>query len=109
MIEAVAASYAVSTLFIWEPVPTYNYDLTLHPYAAAGFGRHSYSQTGYPIMKAYLNEKPELSDLLWCADIHEGAREPLYVDIVHYSPIMSQMVATHIFQHLIKNSNRFPD
>lgn len=107
MIEAVAASYSISTQFIWEPVPTYNYDLSLHPYAAVGFGRHTYSQTGYPAMKAYLEQHPEVKDLLWCADIHEGTTEPLYVDIVHYSPLMSQMIAEQIFQYLIKKLSYF--
>lgn len=35
-------------------------------------------------------------NFIWCADMQEDAKGPLYVDLVHYSPRVSDMVAGEI-------------
>jgi len=96
MIEAVGAAFHVQTVFVWQPAPAYEYDLSLHPYAQCGFGRHAYARHGYPLMKKYVEGHNLGDNFLWCADIGKEAREPLYVDLSHFSPRMSALVAENI-------------
>lgn len=107
MIEAVSNSLGVIPMFVWQPVPTYNYDQSYHPFSKGGYGRHTYSQYGY-IRMAELFEGNLLSDnFLWCADIQKGKKEPLYVDKVHYSSSFSKQFAKNIADLLIKRSPDF--
>jgi hypothetical protein len=106
LIEAVGTAFNVTTVFAWQPVPGYRYDLALHPFAKGGFGRHVYSGNGYPLMAEYLKKLNPGNNFIWCADIGQDATQPLYVDITHYSPRMSKMLAQTICdllkaQHLI--------
>jgi len=54
LIEAVGTAFHVTTVFAWQPVPRYRYDLALHPFAKEGFGRQEYSRSGYPLMAGYV-------------------------------------------------------
>jgi hypothetical protein len=106
LIEAVGAAFNVTTVFAWQPVPGYRYDLALHPFAKGGFGRHEYSRSGYPLMADHVKSHDLGNNFIWCADIGQDATQPLYVDITHYSPRMSEMLAQTICdllkeQHLI--------
>jgi lysophospholipase L1-like esterase len=96
LIEAVGTAYNVRTVFVWEPIPTYRYDLALHPFAKEGFGRQVYSQSGYPMMAEYLKSHNPGNNFIWCADIGQDAAQALYVDLLHYSPQMSKMLAKAI-------------
>lgn len=92
MIEAEAKALSIQTLFVWQPVPMYGYELKYHPFIQNGFGDFEYARRGYPMMvDAVANKRPD--DFLWCADMQKDLHEPLYVDSVHYSPKMTGMVA----------------
>jgi len=92
MIEGVSAATGVRPVFVWQPVPLYKYDLKYHLFAKDLYWPHLFSREGYPIMKDAVEErKPKR--LIWCADIQNEIREPLYVDPMHYSPKMIGMVA----------------
>ena len=104
MIEAISSSFDTKSIFVWQPVPTYQYNLELHPFAKADFGRHGYSAFGYPLMMEYVQKHPLGENFLRCAHIQEGAHEPLYVDIAHYSPMMSKMVARTIYDLAIEKN-----
>ena len=105
-IEVLAASAGVQTLFVWQPVPTYKYDLRYHPFAAGGFGHHTYSIFGYPITRELFDAHPPGDNFLWCADIQEHSTEPLYSDKVHYSARLSDMVADCIAAGLSPKGTR---
>lgn len=96
MIEAMAAEFGVAALFVWQPVPTYRYDLKYDRLGAKGFYRHNYSIHGYPLMARYVAEHAMGPDFLWCADMQDGLKKPLYVDRVHYTAEMSKMIAQAI-------------
>jgi hypothetical protein len=96
MIEAAGVAFNVQTVFVWQPIPGYKYDLSLHPYVKGGFGRHGYSRRGYPLMKEYVESHDLGNNFLWCADIGKDAKEPFYVDLAHYSPRMSALFAETI-------------
>ena len=106
------AGLGIEALFVWQPVPTYGYDLTQHAFQG-NFGAHSYAGFGYPRMAQRvrgsglrtgrsdglgkhdpLDEPSELAEtFVWCADLQRGVAEPLYVDTVHYNPSLSKRVA----------------
>ncbi len=102
MIEAMANARRIKTVFVWQPVPTYKFDLKFHPFAENGkdFGRHRVSGVGYQHMAQWRQTNAPASNELWLADMQENAREPLYVDAVHYSPKMCGLIADEIARAL---------
>ncbi len=92
LIEDEAKGLSIRTLFVWEPVPLYDYDLKYDPFAEDDFGRHTYSKYGYPLMRDIVTRTPP-DNFLWCADIQKDVHEPLYVDRTHFTPKMIEMVA----------------
>ncbi|MFQ5646625.1 MAG: SGNH/GDSL hydrolase family protein [bacterium] len=101
IIEAVSRAYGVRPVFVWQPVPTYKYDLKYHLFAGAGdFLGHNYSKFGYPLMADLARKKPLGKNFFWLADFQEDLREPLYVDQIHYRASMNRMLADKICQML---------
>jgi len=100
LIEAVGAAFNVTTIFAWEPIASYRYDLALHPFAREGFGKQEYSRSGYPLMAEYVKSHDLGNNFIWCADIGRDATQPLYIDLTHYSPQMSKMLAQAICDFL---------
>jgi hypothetical protein len=95
MIEGASAPFGVRPLFVWQPTPLYKYDLTYHPFKKWLEPRSIFFRDGYPIIRNEVDKrKPE--KFLWCADIQNDIHEPLYVDNVHYSSKMIDMVAACI-------------
>jgi len=92
--EGAASALNVRTAFVWQPVPTYRCDACDSP--PGGLARHEYSRFGYPRMAALRATPAVGEDFIWCADIQEGVAGPLYVDTVHYTPRMSDLVAACI-------------
>ncbi len=92
MIEAEARELSVRTLFVWEPAPTYGYDLKYDLFAGNGFAEFSFTKYGYPLMRDTV-ARTRPSDFLWCADIQKDVHELLYVDKTHFNPKMIEMVA----------------
>jgi hypothetical protein len=102
MIEAIASGFKIKAIFVWQPVPTYKYDLSDHLFSEWGFGGHTMSQLGYPVMAKFVEKTPLGNNFLWCAEIQEGVKEPLYVDRVHYTSKMSRMLASCIVERMIE-------
>jgi hypothetical protein len=104
VIEAIASVYSVNTVFVWQPVPMYKYDLKYHLFAPAnGFwSGHTFSKYGYPRMAEFVKKQPLGNNFLWCADMQEDLKEPLYVDIAHYTAGMSKRLAYTICDLLLK-------
>lgn len=103
IIDAVGREFAIPTLFVWQPVPTYGYDLSYHPFSGGDldlFKEHRLSYTGYPLMKQRLAAEP-VPNLLWLADVQRGRREELYVDMVHYTAEFSHEIAERIAERIL--------
>ncbi len=92
LIEGAAGAAGVRAVFVWQPVPTYKYDLKYHTFKGT-FGRTEYARFGYPRMADYTRTHPLGANFIWCADMQEDLHELLYVDQVHYAPSMSQRIA----------------
>jgi lysophospholipase L1-like esterase len=96
-----AADYGVRALFVWQPVPTYRYDLRWHLFGEFDFEQNNYARFGY----ARFRERMGISlgeDFLWLADMQEPLPEPLYVDQVHYTAAMSRRIAGEIGRTLLE-------
>ncbi len=93
LIEAASSAYGVIPIFVWQPVPMYHYDLRSHLFAHRGFGFMARVRRGYEVMADATREHPIGGHFLWLADVQEASREPLYVDIVHYTPSFSARLA----------------
>lgn len=100
-IEAIAKEFNVKPIFIWQPVPTYKYDLKYHIFSGRGFGQFMYSKYGYEEMEKYVKAHDMGNNFFWLADMQENLKKPLYIDIDHYSPEMSKEIAMKIHEFLI--------
>lgn len=100
MIESIAKTYGVNSLFVVQPVPTYKYDLRYHLFAKGGFGRHSLAKNGYEYIQNKLHDAPKMPQILWLADIQDGIEKPLYLDQVHYTAEMCELIAGKIADRL---------
>lgn len=103
-ILALADAFGVRAEFVWQPVPTYKYDLKSHLFTKAGkrsFGVHRLSAVGYREAEGQ-RSKTMLGKSLWLADIQEFRKENLYVDLVHYSPEFSADIGERIASYLIE-------
>jgi hypothetical protein len=101
-IVAVAAAWGVRPLFVWQPVPTYKYDLDSHLFGSYDFGLNYYSAFGYARMAERRRDLEQDAGFLWAADMQEGLHEPLYVDQIHYTAAMSKRVAEVIGGALVQ-------
>jgi hypothetical protein len=102
--RAVAAAFDVRALFVWQPVPTYGYDLDHMNLQQAGkldFGPHARSGAGYRQMARLDADGALGDDFLWLGDIQRGVAENLYVDAVHYTEAFSRTIADAIFERLV--------
>lgn len=108
LIEGEAAVYNIQTLFVWQPIPIYKYDLKYHLFFDEDEYREElgYLRYGYEYMANLIEEKVLGSNFLWCADIQEQMQEPLYVDQVHYSANMNKIFAFTIDKLLIERNLR---
>jgi len=108
MIELMADSFGVRTIFVWQPVPMYKYDLRYHLFYSSDkvFGSSNVrNRDGYPLMEN-LRAKGKLGpDVLWLADMQQDKRENLYVDAIHYNATFSKEIAAQICGFLTKHAN----
>lgn len=102
LIERIAAAYRVPVCFVWQPVPTYKYDLKDHLFIGEGLGKQWRSKFGYERMAEIVQNRRPDPGFLWCADMQEDLHEPLYVDAIHYSPKMSERFASRIATLLVE-------
>jgi lysophospholipase L1-like esterase len=100
--EATSAAYHVVPVFIWQPVPFYHYDLRYH--VDGGLHTRPEVELGYSVARKVLVEELHSKNFLWFADIQQTLDNPrgLYVDSVHYSAKMNQIIAQQIYQFLIQ-------
>ena len=104
IIEAICKDFNIKSYFIWQPIPTYKYDLNYHPFSDGGFGKHTLSRYGYQEMEKHFKIGDLGSNFLWLADMQEGINKPLYLDKYHYTAEMSKEIAERIYSWL---KNRF--
>ncbi|MDO8607340.1 MAG: hypothetical protein Q7R40_12460 [Phaeospirillum sp.] len=112
LIERLAETWKVRPLFVWQPVPTYRYDLAHHPFKRDGMAIHAESGNGYEAAKTRHTAGAFGDGFVWCADIQHARQEPLYVDAVHYTAAFSKDLAGCIIDSgldaVLKSNGRKP-
>ena len=121
MTEAAAEEFDVIPIFVWQPVPTYGYDLKHHLFTEENqsvFAGHDALRFGYNLMDEMRDVATELEpsgDFLWLADIQYAKREPLYVDAAHYTAAFSREIADLIAEEVAttlsccQQAGRYPE
>jgi len=97
IIDGLCIKYNIKSIFVWQPIPMYKYDMNYHLFVNNHLVNHP-SKYVYPYMKKYIENAPLGNNFLWCADFQEKVKKPLYVDIVHYSSFMSEMFSKEIIK-----------
>lgn len=98
MIEAIARANHVNVLFVWQPIPYYQYDIRKHLFA--GPNLNSDAGNGYAEAERLWRSRSGRDDFLWCADLQDSLEGILYIDNVHYSSRMSEELARRIERFL---------
>lgn len=104
--EGAGKVFNVKTLFVWQPVPLYKYNLQYHLFGAEASGENDtqqFSKYTYPQMAELVKNKQLGNNFLWAADLQENINEPLYVDAVHYAPALANSLAQAIANNLLAN------
>jgi len=103
LIEAIGQELGVQTVFVWQPVPVYHYDLSYHNFHTE---LSSFPEQVQPVRDGYelMSQTRSTTDLgnnfLWLADLQQGRRENLYVDSIHYAAPFSSEIAESILRFL---------
>jgi hypothetical protein len=100
LIEAVASLNGVRTLFVWQPVPFYRYDLRFHLFREDGL-LEPRSTVGYDAARRAWEGGELGPDFLWLADTQEGKRENLYIDGFHYTAAFTDELAGALADALV--------
>jgi hypothetical protein len=103
----VAKVYGIESVFVWQPVPGYNYDLQYHVALnpVYGLGGHERSGQGYALMAQHRDSPGLGEDFLWLGDMQATRKEPLYLDTVHYTADFSREIAKEIAGHVLRRSH----
>ncbi len=94
--KAIARDYGIVPVFVWQPIPTYKYDLRHHVFNPDRLHCHVNSKLGYPMMRESGAAAPLGDAFVWAADMQQDLAEPLYVDAFHYTAPMSRRIAVLI-------------
>lgn len=103
MIEAIASSYKIQTVFIWQPAPLFKYDPVYQPFLTPRVLQDKqfiFQKEVYQLAEQIKSEGGVGKNFLWLADMQEHMKEPLYVDRIHYSPELCQIIASRIYDFL---------
>lgn len=104
-LTAIGDAFGMQTAFIWQPIPTYKYDVRYTPFVPDRLYCHVGSKYGYPQMKERVaKQSPSANRFFWLADMQEDLKEALYVDTFHYTSPMSRRIAELIAEK-IKDAN----
>ncbi|MEK7180803.1 MAG: hypothetical protein AAB738_00515 [Patescibacteria group bacterium] len=98
LIEATSLAFGVQVFFVWQPIPSYEYNPDLDLFKKASIGPDA--SLGYPYMAKYVADHSMGNNFLYLADIQKGVKEPLYIDGLHYSGAWSREIALRIANFL---------
>jgi lysophospholipase L1-like esterase len=97
MIQSISDQYNIATIFAWQPSPEYKNPLKYYYFGKnMHSGVHRYSRFGYQKVAALYKQGKMGRNFVWCADIQENQTKPLYVDMYHYTSVLSEEIANCI-------------
>lgn len=95
-VQAIAHAERFGAVFVWQPIPTYEYDTRHHVFNPDRLGCHVNSKYGYPMMRERGAADMLGAGFVWAADIQQSVKEPLYVDAFHYTAPMAKRLAEFV-------------
>lgn len=98
LVEGTNEKLGIKSLFVWQPVPSYNFDLKRHLFPKDC--KKMFSAFGYPKMREFYQRGDLGSNFLWAADLQTTAPDPIYLDMVHYTPQFSRVLGETIARSL---------
>jgi hypothetical protein len=101
LVESVARAHGARCLFVWQPVPAYQYDSELNPFfdsTSVDYQTAPRMRRGYELLDAERRRGDPVPGFLWLADLQQGRRENLYVSEHHYRPVLAAEIARRIAQ-----------
>lgn len=111
IIRAVASEFGIHAVFVWQPIPSYKYDLSYHQFqkssSLAGSPTQRTFEAIYRAMAGRINSASPAPDFLYLADVQAGRRESFYLDEVHYTAAFGEEIARNILGH-IRHRNLLP-
>lgn len=103
MLEAIGDRFGVKTLFVWQPVPDYQYDDSYHIFWNEQKEKSRFMiKLSYVEMKKKIGEFTNSGNFLYLGGMGKDIKKALYVDIHHYSPEFSLLIAKRISDYVIK-------
>lgn len=91
---AITAGFGIKTLFVWQPVPYYKYDISYSPFNSPDNLRDA--AYVYPEMAKYRETHDLGKDFVYLADMQENEKKALYVDAIHYGADLSREIGFSI-------------
>ncbi len=102
IIEAISRDFGVASVFVWQPMPLYQYDLAHHIFRDFDYGKFTpHLKRGYEFVSSVSDYRENGHNFIWLADMQRDADRPLYVSAFHYGPEMSRFVANSIADTLM--------
>lgn len=96
IVDGVAREFGSRALFVWQPVPSYHYDIQFDLFAdPENFARWK-TPEGYSLVSQLRSQGNLPADVLWLGDLQADKRENLYVDRFHYTARFSGEIAAAI-------------
>jgi hypothetical protein len=104
-VAGIATAEHIRSLFVWQPVPGYGYDLSYHMMLnpVFGLGGHERSAQGYPLMAKRMASGELSANFLWLGDMQRNRTTALYMDAVHYTAPFSNDIAHEIAGRFVKD------
>ena len=102
LIRAVADVSHIPVAFVWHPIPSYRAAPARHPFPEQ-IGAYQSRARGYEALRATRARGPD-AGLIWCADIQDGLAGYLYVDAVHFNPVLNGVLADCIAAGLARTT-----
>jgi hypothetical protein len=103
LIEQLCHRFNVIPIFVWQPSPSYNYDIKYHLFAPPASDppatkyHFAIMREYYPMMRELHDQRQE-ENFLWCADLQKDRTECLYCDRYHYTAAFAKELADYICQ-----------
>jgi hypothetical protein len=99
IIRALCKEYDVVPIFVWQPVPFFKYDRSLHPFPYA-----DQVPKLWEMVYEEMARSPDL-DFLYLGDMLDGVSEKVFVDAIHYNEKYNGLIAQAIAEHIARDND----
>ena len=101
ILEAIGERVSFRLLFVWQPIPSYGFDLAYHPFVGREWPeKYALSMVGYPMVRDQI-EAEKVANFLWLGDMQRERKEVLYVDQLHYNAKFGRSIAQRIADRIL--------